>query len=150
MRKIDGTMALAVVVAMLVACSPSTGSAGDKGASPAAPASASASGGREIEPEAVPLVQGGAKIAASAVACGLATRAQAEEGFADQRAAYVGRGYSAASFDRVVDDAFRETSDRFARASAAEKAQACESVRQLGDQFKQMGEDMQHRQGSTP
>lgn len=155
-------MTLALAAVMLAACSPSSGPAADGTATPvpatdATPAQAevatsvaSLSGGREIEPEALPLIQGGARIAASVVACGLGTRVQAEEGFASQRAGYVEQGYSAASYDRAVDAAFREVDDKFAQASAAEKAQACESVKQLGDQFNQMGEEVLRREGSTP
>ena len=160
--RIDGVVTLALAAAMLVACSPSSGPTGDEPAvrAPATDATpsrdevaspaAAASGGREIEPEALPLIQGGAKIAASVVACGLGTRAQAEEGFESQRAGYVEQGYSAASYDRAIDAAFREVDDKFAQASAAEKAQACESVKRLGDQFNQMGEEMLRRQDSTP
>lgn len=160
--RIDGAMTLALAALMAAACSPSTGSAGEEPMAPiAAPDQAPARpevaapivsppGGRELEPEALPLIQGGAKIAASVVACGLGTRAQAEEGFASHRAGYVEQGYSAASYDRAVDAAFREVEDKFAQASAAEKAQACESVKQLGDQFNRMGEEMLRRQGSTP
>lgn len=160
--RIDGTMTLALAVAMLAACSPSNSGAGEQPTTPAAAAdvtsarpdiaapTGSPAGGREIEPEALPLIQGGAKIAASVVACGLGTRAQAEEGFASQRAGYIEQGYSAASYDRAVDAAFREVEGKFAQASAAEKAQACESVKRLGDQFNQMGEEMLRRQGSTP
>lgn len=160
--RIDGVMTLALAAVMVAACSPSNGSAGEEATPPVAAAdhapaqpevatpTGSPPGGRELEPEALPLIQGGAKIAASVVACGLGTRAQAEEGFASQRAGYVEQGYSAASYDRAVDAAFREVEGKFAQASAAEKAQACESVRKLGDQFNRMGEEMLRRQGSTP
>ena len=157
--RIDGAMTLALAAVMVAACSPSNGGAGEEATTPVAAAdhaparpevatpTASPSGGRELEPEALPLIQGGAKIAASVVACGLGTRAQAEEGFASQRAGYVEQGYSAASYDRVVDAAFQEVEGKFAQASAAEKAQACESVKRMGDQFNQMGEEMLRRQG---
>lgn len=118
-----------------------TGTTRTGAATPVAPLA----GGREIEPEALPLIQGAAKIAAAVVACDLGTRAQAEQGFADQRAAYVERGYSAASFDRAVDAAFRETNEKFKQASADEQAKACESMAQLGEQFKKMGEEMQRQ-----
>lgn len=165
-------MLVVIAAAMLVACSPSTGPAdaarADTGlpgmdqaatapATEAPPArsddntpEASAPDGRGFEPGMLQVVQGAAKIAASSVACGLGTRAQAEEGFAAQRAGYVEQGYSAAAYDGAVDAAFREVEGKFAQASAAEKAQACESIKRLGEQFNRMGEEMLRRQGSTP
>lgn len=158
--KTHGVLTLAVSM-LLLACSPSNEAANGDPADAAAAAStapaggqvdnpvASTAGGRDIEPEALPLIQGGAKIAASIVACDLGTKEQALEGFAAQRASYVEQGYSAASYDRAVDDAFREVEAKFAAVSAAEKAEACESVKQLGDQFNRMGEEMLRGSGSA-
>lgn len=96
----------------------------------------------------VALIQGGAKLQASAVACQLGTQAQADQGTAELRAKYVAEGYDGGAFDRLHDAAFKETLDKYGSVSAQQKTQACAQIKQLGDQMGQMARDVQKQMGS--
>lgn len=99
--------------------------------------------GKAFDEAKVALIQGGAKLQASAVACELGTRAQADQGTAELRAKYVEEGYDGGAFDRLHDAAFEETLGKFGSASAQQKAQACAQMKQLGDQMGEMAKGVQ-------
>lgn len=134
----------------LAACNkPAEGAAqaGSSNAMPSAePAAATpAVAGKAFDEAKVAMIEGGAKLQASAVACQLGTQAQADTGTADLRAKYVAEGYDGGTFDRLHDAAFKQTLDKFGSASAQQKAQACEQMKQFGDQMGQMAKDVQKR-----
>lgn len=151
----------ALALAVTAGCQPSPdgqapGADASRGARAAVPDAASATSapapardgatGSELDEATRSLVQGSVKIAASAVACGMGTRAQAEQGFASQREAYVSRGMSGAAYDRAVAAAWDETTGKFAAATPAQKTEACASVAAFGDQLGRMAEDVEAMQ----
>lgn len=131
----------------LAACNKPAEGAVQAGASSATPstepAAAPAVTGKAFDEAKVAMIEGGAKLQASAVACQLGTQAQADAGTADLRAKYVAEGYDGGAFDRLHDAAFKQTIDKFGSASAQQKNQACEQIKQFGNQMGQMTRDMQ-------
>lgn len=160
-------LALVPALGLLAGCQPTDGNA-SAGADAATPSSAGADvkagpgatsaegvpagdasdlGGTELDEATRSLVQGSVAIAASAVACDMGTKSQADRGIADQRASYVGRGISGSAYDRVVNEAWQKTTDKFAAATPAEKSQACASMAAFGSQLEQMAKDVEGMQG---
>lgn len=133
----------------LAACNKPTEDTVQAGLSNPTPSTESAAmpavAGKAFDEAKVALIEGGAKLQASAVACQLGTQAQADAGTADLRAKYVAEGYDGGTFDRLHDAAFKETLDKFGSASAQQKAQGCEQIKQFGDKMRQMGEEIQKR-----
>lgn len=114
-------------------------------ATPVVESAAPAVAGKAFDEAKTALIQGGAKLQASAVACQLGTQAQADQGTAELRAKYVAEGYDGSTFDRLHDAAFEETLDKFGSASAQQQTQACAQMKQFGDQMGQMAKQMQEQ-----
>lgn len=143
---------------LLAACQPSSApdpqtaasetpqAAADRAVSPVESSPSISAGGKELDAATLQIVKGSVGISASAVACGMGTKARSDQGVARARAGFVERGFSGAAYDRAAADAYEETTAKFANASASEKAQACEQMKTFGEQMSQMGEDVQKMQ----
>lgn len=141
------------LVLALVACKPADSTAQADAPSVDAPATGSASApapapamaGKEFEERTATMIQGAAKMQASAVACDLASEAQTDQAIAGQRARYVAEGYDGGAFDRLHGAAFEETLEKFKGITAEQKAQGCQQIKAFGENMRQMGEEAQQR-----
>lgn len=136
------------LILALAACKPADGTA-QADAMEKAPATESApapaAAGKAFDEATSAMIQGGAKMQASVVACDMASRTQIDEDIAKQRARYVGEGYDGGAFDRLHGAAFEEMLAKFKGASAQQKTQSCEQIKAFGEQMGQMGKEVQQR-----
>lgn len=142
----------------LTACTPAPPSAAASATAAASPAAAgqpsaaddstvaTPADGNALDDATLQIIKGSVGISASAVACGMGTKTQADAGIARARTGFVERGFSGDAYDRAAAAAYKDTAGKFSSASASEKAQACAQMKKFGEQMSQMGKDVQDMQ----